>query len=155
VPIERRRQTTAVYEQALDEGRRVRFRLPTGADQEAVLDLAVEQAAEALLDRCLVGQEAIVLTAAERAMIGAAMERLAPQLDLEFELACPECEHRFVLPFDLTTFFFAELRSNSRHLLREIHVLAFHYHWGEGEILGLTRTRRREYLALLSEATAQ
>ena len=58
-------------------------------------------------------------------------------------------------PFDLTAFFFDEMRVSSRQLLREVHTLAFYYHWSESEILGLRRTRRREYLELLSEALRQ
>ncbi len=83
------------------------------------------------------------------------MERLAPQLDLELDLTCPECGHAFVVPFDVTMFFFAELRTESRHLLREVHALALSYHWSEAEILGLVRPRRRAYLDLLSDALRQ
>jgi hypothetical protein len=42
-----------------------------------------------------------------------------------------------------------ELRERSRHLLREVHVLARVYHWSERQILRLTITRRRAYLALI------
>ncbi|HYJ78918.1 MAG TPA: hypothetical protein VEW03_04930 [Longimicrobiaceae bacterium] len=36
-------------------------------------------------------------------------------------------------------------------LFRQVHTLALHYHWSQGEILGLTRTCRLRYLALLEE----
>jgi hypothetical protein len=83
------------------------------------------------------------------------MERLAPQVELELDMTCPKCGHSFVAPFDLTAFFFDEMRVSSRQLLREVHMLAFYYHWSESEILSLRRTRRREYLDLLSEALRQ
>ena len=35
---------------------------------------------------------------------------------------------------------------------REVHTLALRYHWSEGEILALTRPRRRRYLELLAES---
>jgi len=34
---------------------------------------------------------------------------------------------------------------------RELHVLAFHYHWPLGDLMALTRPRRRRFLHLLSE----
>ena len=60
-----------------------------------------------------------------------------------------------VMPFDPTAFFFEELRISAERLLREVHVLAFYYHWSESEILGLERDRRRAYLALLSDTLRQ
>jgi len=79
------------------------------------------------------------------------MDRLAPQIDLELELVCPECGHEFVVPFDITQFFLSEMRTDRQQLAREVHHLAFHYHWSETEILSLTRSRRHMYLSLLSE----
>ena len=77
---------------------------------------------------------------------------LAPELELELDLNCPECAHAFVQPFDATSFFFDEMRINANQLLREVHALAFYYHWSEAEILSLGRDRRRAYLGLLSDA---
>jgi hypothetical protein len=157
VPVERRRQTAATYMRTVEQGsgpaRTVQFRLPTGADQEAVLGLVVDEAVETLLDRCLVDAGGEPLSPKQRQTVIEAMDDLAPQLDLEFDLTCPECSHAFITPFDMTAFFFREMRANSTQLLREVHYLALYYHWSEAEILGLTRTRRRTYLALLNEAT--
>jgi hypothetical protein len=156
IVIERRPQEAASYTLAVDDtgtgGRMLRFRLPTGADQEAVLDLDVERAAETILHRCIVDDGGAALLPAEQEAVIAAMDRLAPQLELELELTCPECGHAFVEPFDLTTFFRSEMRIGGAQLLREVHHLALHYHWSEAEILSLTRARRHTYLALLSEA---
>jgi hypothetical protein len=150
-PVERQPQTAAAYELAAG-GRVIRFRLPTGGDQEDLLGIEVEQAAETLLDRCVLDCGGRPLSAEERAAIVEEMERRAPRVELELDLVCPECSHSFVAPFDLTTFFFEEIRAGSRQLLREVHTLAFYYHWSESEILGLRRARRREYLSLLNEA---
>jgi hypothetical protein len=35
-------------------------------------------------------------------------------------------------------------------LLEEVHYLAFHYHWSEKDILSMTRSKRRRYLAILA-----
>lgn len=159
VPIERRPQTTSTY--TLDLGseekrcRTVRFRLPTGGDQEAVLGMNMDSAVDALLDRCLIDNGGTPLSFDERNAVSDAMEGLAPEINLELELICPECGLAFVEPFDITTFFFKEMRVNAGMLLREVHHLAFYYHWNESDILSLTRERRRDYLALLSEALRQ
>jgi len=60
-----------------------------------------------------------------------------------------------VAPFDTTAFFFSEMKINGGQLLREIHSLAFYYHWSEAEIMGLPRDRRRAYLGLLRDALRQ
>jgi len=132
-------------------GRAIRFRLPNGADQEAVADFLLDEAVETLLARCVIDDGGVPLSAAERAAVIAEMDRLAPQIDLELDLHCPECGHSFTTPFDCTSFFFSELRAQNRHLMREVHYLALHYHWSEAEILSLQRDRRRGYLALLNE----
>ncbi len=159
VPIERHSQKEASYTLELDgepERRRtVRFRLPNGGDQEAVLGQDLENAATTLLDRCLIDTGGMPLSPVERKAVSDAMEKLTPEVNLELELTCPECGHAFVEPFDVTTFFFSEMRVNAHMLLREIHSLAFYYHWDEATILSLTRERRRAYLALLSEALRQ
>jgi len=148
VPVERRPQTSAWY-----TGKRgVRFRLPTGGDQEAVLGLEAGAAEEALLKRCTSGGEGRELSGAEREAVIQEMERQAPRVDLELDLTCPECGHRFVTPFDTTAFFFEEMRAKSGQLLREVHTLAFYYHWSEADILGLGRRRRHAYLNLLSDS---
>ena len=126
----------------------VEYRLPNGADQEAVADLLPGEAVEALLERCLI--DGAPLSVEEREAVIADMDARAPQIDLELELSCPECGHSFTTPFDCTSFFFSEIRAQSRHLMREVHYLALHYHWSESEILNLQRDRRRGYLALLS-----
>ena len=150
VPVERRPQSAACHSLELENGRRLHFHLPTGADQQAILAVEAGERVSALLARCL-EEAALPLTQEELEKFSAAMERLAPQVDLELDLTCPECNHTFTAPFDLTAFFFSEMQANAVQLLREVHFLAFYYHWSEENILKLTRKRRREYLALLNE----
>lgn len=159
IPIERRSQTEPTYTLDLvgeeKRCRTVRFRLPNGGDQEALPGLDIECAVETLLDRCLIDNGGMPLSLAERDVVSDAMERLAPEVELELDLTCPGCGHLFVEPFDITVFFFKEMRVNAHMLLREIHHLAFYYHWNESDILSLNRERRRAYLALLSDALRQ
>lgn len=147
--IEPRPQNGATY--TWQGERAVRYRLPNGADQEAVADLSPGEAVEVLLARCVIDDGGTPLSVEERDALIADMEVRAPQIDLELDLSCPECGHSFTTPFDCTSFFFSEIRALSRHLMREVHYLALHYHWSESEILNLQRDRRRGYLALLNE----
>jgi hypothetical protein len=160
IPIERGAPDTPSYQIELPAhsglpARAVRFRLPSGGDQEAVLGLDVETAADKLLERCLLSGDAAPLAVDERARVITAMEKRAPRVELELDLRCPECSHAFVTPFDTTAFFLDELRITAAQLLREVHFLAFYYHWNESEILALVRDRRRAYLALLSDTLRQ
>ncbi|HEV2962508.1 MAG TPA: hypothetical protein VG649_11825 [Candidatus Angelobacter sp.] len=151
VAVESRPQTAAAYTLNVSD-RVVRFRLPTGGDQETVLGMPDEAAADELFNRCLLDDGGKKLSAEERLATIEVMERLAPHVELELDLTCPDCNHRFLQPFDTTAYFFDELSVNSRQLLREVHALALYYHWSESDILSLRRDRRREYLGLLHDS---
>src|SRR5579883_117812 len=154
VRVERRPQHACSYTLELGD-RVVRFRLPTGGDQEAVLGIVENAAVAELLKRCVLDDGGELLSSDEQNALIAEMERLAPQVDLELDLACPNCAGQFLLPFDTTAFFFEEMASKGDALLREIHALAFYYHWSESDILKLERRRRRAYLALLNDSLRQ
>jgi hypothetical protein len=156
VHIDSRPQTALTYSIDLPAdgrgpARSVAFRLPNGADQEAIKGLAPGAAVAELLRRCVIDDCARPLTPVEADAVSVAMERVAPQIDLQLDLVCPECSHVFTAPFDTTAFFLDELRIHARKLLREVHLLAFYYHWSEAQILALRRSRRRAYLDLLCE----
>ncbi len=155
VPAETAPQDHLIHEIELGDGRRIRFRLPNGADQEAVADLSLEQAVESLIARCLVDDGELSLDEVSRQRLADEMERLSPTVDIELELTCPECGHLFTTDFDVASFFFTELAASHRTLLREVHHLAFHYGWSEAAILGMDRDRRRAYLSLLSDELRQ
>ena len=143
--------------------REVVFRLPDGADQEAIAPMIEESEAEALaslLARCIrrlgplndPGPEIIHgLSPFARAEIERHMEVAAPHVDLTLAARCPECDREFAAPFDLPGFFLAECQTSHALLYREVHYLAYHYHWSEQEILALPREKRRNYIAILTE----
>lgn len=131
----------------------LRFRVPTGADQEAVA--AIEDETEAV--RTLVGRLIVLekrdsaspdFSAADIEAIESAIEAVAPELVVRVPTQCPECGTQTLLQVDP----YACLHAGPQSLLREIHQLASMYHWSEKEILDLPRERRRRYLALLEEA---
>jgi hypothetical protein len=144
--------------------RTVEFRLPTGADQEEfsprLAPGAVDEAETltALLDACLVGiggrrpsGAGAELSPLARREIEDAMQDVAPHVDLVMAATCVECGRAFEAPFDVQGFFFGELTMSADMLRREVHYLAYHYHWSEREILELGRERRRGYIDVLQD----
>jgi hypothetical protein len=139
----------------------VAFRLPNGGDQEAAAPLVEQNAARALtvlLERCLqppsdlpADEFVAGLSPRARALIEAAMEEHAPAVELDMDVTCPECERAFTAPFDVQDFFLGELRSSRDLLHRQVHYLAYHYHWSEGEILDMPREKRHTYIEILAE----
>lgn len=135
----------------------VRFRLPTGGDQEAAAHAAdAEQGAELILERCVeevvAGGEVLERVPEEfRGELSSLFAKLDPQAELSLSLRCPACETSFSAVLDTATVLFAELTPSRDCLYREVHALALHYHWSEAEILGLDVSRRRRYLELLSD----
>jgi hypothetical protein len=143
---------------------RVRFRLPTGGDQEAVEAVArmdLSAAADSVLQRCIEdvvveggeAVEALPPVVAER--LPAVMAELDPQAELRLNLACPACRNGFSALFDAGAYFFQELEGKTKHLYREVHTLALYYHWSEAEIMAMSTRKRGLYLGLLEEAFAE
>lgn len=150
-----------------DAGRRrhrtLSFRLPNGEDQEALGPLLTDHPARALtglFERCLLGTDAgwddvpdlvARLSPRARRTIEQAMEACAPRLELEMDLTCPECGRASAVPFDVQDFFFGELQTSRDLLYRQVHYLAYHYHWSEREILDMARDKRLAYIDVLAD----
>jgi hypothetical protein len=153
---------------------RVTFRLPTGGDREEMARAGARsstEAAKALLRRCV---EAVVpveggAAAGDSASeglppeawpdgvgdeVGAAAEELDPRGELRLEVTCPSCGEEFVSLFDAGGYLRSELDGRLRRLYAEVHALAYHYRWGEREIMALASTRRRRYVEALSDGLA-
>jgi hypothetical protein len=140
------------------------FRLPDGSDQEELSDLLAHNEAEALtalLGRCVrrLGpyrppdrEQLTALSTLARAEIEERMREVAPSVEQTMAASCVGCGRTFVAPFDAQRFLLGELRTDSQLLYQEVHYLAFHYHWSEHEIMGLTRDKRRTYIDVLGEA---
>lgn len=153
----------ALHDDAGNVHQDVIFRLPTGADQEIVAPFILqgdERAIMALLGRCILsignldgsGAELVGrLSPQARSEIERRMENIAPRIELTMEGICPRCRRQFALPFDPQDFFFGELRTRRDLLYREVHYLAFHYHWSEREIMDMPRNKRRAYIEILAD----
>ena len=60
-------------------------------------------------------------------------------------------QSRLCRAFDPQAFLFVELRLSRDLLYREVHYLAYHYHWSEREIMAMPRDKRRRYIAVLAD----
>jgi len=143
--------------------REIRFRLPNGDDQEIVASMISSNeslALSMLLERCIQGIGPIpdpdkefvsMLSPLARLEIEKAMEDMAPRLDLVVTITCPECLSGFEIPFNLQEVFFGEFRSGLDLLYREVHCLAYHYHWSEREIMEMPKQQRGKYIEILAD----
>jgi len=140
---------------------RVRFHLPTGADQEAAAAAATEAGAAAgarvLLRRCVEelepsGSPSGALPDGIAEQLDDALAELDPQAELRLRVQCPRCGSEFATVLDAGEYLYQEINGRARHLYREVHVLALHYHWGERELMGMTARERSRYLGLLDES---
>lgn len=143
--------------------REIDFRLPNGGDQEIISPLLVQNEAQALselLQRTIqrIGpfsppsrEQVMALSPLARAEIEAEMERVSPKVELNMDASCSECGRSFSAPFDPHRLFFGELRTDSDLLYRQVHYLAYHYHWSENEIMTMTRNKRHKYIELLAD----
>ncbi len=143
--------------------RELGFRLPNGGDQERLSAHLAENEAIALtqlLARCLQSIGPIEIASADqienlsplaRMEIEREMLRVAPKIELNMDVNCPECARLFTVPFDLQDFFFGEMRTSRDLLYREVHYLAYHYHWSEKEIMEMPKDQRRNYIEVLAD----
>lgn len=131
----------------------VRFRVPVGADQEAIAGISDPAAARrALALRCAVEPQSIELRGelADDDLDRAeqALEAVAPELATQAQVACPDCGRPTTVQLDP----YRCLGAADRGLFLDIHILASAYHWSEKEILALPRERRRLYLSLVDRS---
>lgn len=139
----------------------VRFRLPTGADQEHAARLAaadVRAAADCVRDRCVLeiqgpaGRPLDIASNATRIQepLEAAIRRLDPGVETTLALSCPSCGHEVAALLDFGAYLLAEL-AGGETIYDQVDRIARAYHWSEADILALPFARRRRYLTLIAE----
>ncbi|MEQ9504520.1 MAG: hypothetical protein RIT81_47115 [Deltaproteobacteria bacterium] len=137
------------------DGRCIRLRLPSGGDQEDLAGMNACDARAFLLRRCVSELDGHVpdgpwfcgLALSEVATIEEALEKAAPDVGTTMEVECPECgelQRSEFNPYDW--------QPTQEPLWEEVHVLAATYHWSEGEILDLPRSKRQRYLRLIERS---
>lgn len=133
-------------------GGRWRFRTPTSADLLAAAEAdSVEGAREILIGRCLVSGPTPGAEPPED-VLAALPDRMAasdPDAEVLVDLKCPDCGHGWRADLDVAAFFWTEVDSAARRLLRDVHVLAGAYGWREADILAMSPARRRIYMEMV------
>ena len=143
----------------------VTFRLPTAADVDRVATQGadrIEHAAQMLFRQCVIGAErddvgctAADLPATVRSAVEDALAAADRQAEIQLAMRCPACGLEFTSLFDTAVFFLRELDARATRTLRDIHLLALHYHWSESDILRMPARRRAQYIELVRNAMAR
>jgi len=141
--------------EAAVDGVRVAFRHPDSRDlADAAGCGGVDGARRLLVERCVVAAEGPAGPLAPGALPGPVLAAVGEALsaacaaEVRVSLECPACGAEWSALLDVPDFFWTELLTRARRLLREVDVLARTYHWSEAEILALTPWRRGAYLEM-------
>ncbi len=138
----------------------IRYRLPNSTDLLALATCdGVEAGRALLLNRCVqsVQHDNIdhTIDALPADVVDAIVTHMAeadPQANVQFDLNCPTCGHRWLAAFDVMAFLWNEINSWAQRVLYEVHRLASAYGWSEADILSMNSRRRQMYLDLIGGA---
>ena len=135
----------------------VRYRLPDSRDLAAAGEYPPEEAERVLLGRCVlevaIGGAAVFgpdLPAELREALARDMAEADPQAEINIDLACPACAHRWTMLFDVLAVLWADVSRGAMRLLQEVDALARAYGWGESAVLALSAQRRALYLEMVT-----
>jgi hypothetical protein len=140
-------------------GYEVQFRLPNSLDLLSLSETSdLTKARYSLLGRCIIyaktqGDEISIdkLPAKVLDAIVLRMNEIDPNADIQMDLSCPCCPHRWQISFDIASFLWKEIDHWARRLLSDVHLLAKGYGWSESEILEMSPWRRQFYLEAMSK----
>jgi hypothetical protein len=127
-----------------------------GAKLEAVFknDRDKSENAEKLMRSCICYSEPCLpshkLSDNFLSIVSSKLEELDPQADIVLNFVCPSCQYSYQFPFDAEDFIFQEIDLRQKQLEREVHWLAFNYHWSEHSILSIPVSRRKRYAELIN-----
>lgn len=135
----------------------LQFRLPNSFDLLSISKCSdMEKARDILLSRCIhlayyQGYElsSDKLPSEISNAVETRMEQIDSQADIQLELICSRCSHRWRMAFDIISFFWKEIDHWAKHLFLDVHLLAAGYGWSENEILEMSPWRRRIYLGMI------
>jgi hypothetical protein len=135
----------------------LRFRLPNSKDLAAVVGYQDVNTVRRLIgQRCILEVSCDGVAVTDWELSPAVLDQLAlqmaqcdPQAEVLLNLDCPACNYNWQVIFDIVAFFWSELSTQAKRLLREVHTLARFYSWSEADILAMSATRRQFYLDLL------
>lgn len=119
-------------------------RLPSGHDELAAA--ASDDPLRVLVRACATDE------AADVGAVSAALEARAPIVDLDLDAVCADCARVTPVRFSIQQYLLGAVIAEARRRTTEVHQLAQGYGWSLGEILTLSRKRRRDYVALCERA---
>ena len=125
-----------------------RFRLPTIGDLLEVAgidDAAI--AARHLFERCSLDAPPPEGLPAIFDEVDDGLAAMAADRGFSLALSCTNCGARSCHALDPAEYLWSEIASAAAALLEEVHLLASVYGWSEQDILAMSATRRRAYLA--------
>lgn len=129
-----------------------RFRLPRMADLDGLPpDLDESALAQRLAEACRTEGEGL-LSAEALALLADLFEQADPLAALEIALTCSECATAFSVPVEPAGLVAREIDRLVDRLLREVHLLASAYGWGEDQVLAIPAARRARYLAMVMQS---
>jgi hypothetical protein len=128
----------------------LRSRVPCALDLVAIENISDMDAAErTLLEQCI-GRPSTGLPDGVVEVIVRRMAECDPRANIELSLECPACGHRWIVLFDVVSYFWKKIEAWARRALNEVHALALAYGWSESDVLALSPWRREFYLQLVS-----
>lgn len=140
----------------------VSFRSPNSGDLLAIAGVDEPAAArQQLLQRCLIAVEQAAQDITDQIrktmpdlLVAQLLRQIAqadPQGDVQLALACPACQHEWLMTFDILAYLWSEINDWAQRTLREVHLLATAYGWREADILALSAQRRQFYLTMIGK----
>lgn len=136
------------------EGVSLTVRPITGFDLEAVdSNPDLGNLKEQLLRGCIVASKPalpVTLSSQLQESISLKLAEIDPQAEIVLSVQCPACNGVFQVPFDVEDYFYREITARYRQLEREVHWIAFHYHWSEKAILYLSMGKRKHYIDMIN-----
>lgn len=147
------------------DGFKLKIRPVTGADLESLFyygnkddDKNKKQfKAERLVRSCIVSSDPVLPDRLDDDLVSAISAKLE-EVDLQavtiLDLVCPECKHKFQTVFNAEDFVYSELGAREERIEKDIHWLAFNYHWSEDSILSLSIRKRKRYVDLINKTLA-
>ncbi len=131
----------------------VKFRVPTGIDQDALCSIPGHIApSDFLIDICSCEEKNHTFSDEDKRKIEDALESVSPGVVTEVVAHCPECNAEHMVNIDPYMLLHV---GNSNNLFQDIHAIASHYHWSESDILSLSRQRREQYLNLIDNYSGE
>jgi hypothetical protein len=144
----------------------LKLRPLTGGDQELLFyssksknknGQCKDNKAEQLVRSCIISCDPPLSGDLSEVFISAVsskLDEIDPHADLNLEFHCPSCQDHSKVAFDIEAFILHEFDSLQEQLEREVHWLAFNYHWSEDAILSLPVQKRKRYVELVNMTLA-